>query len=41
LINPPYGFEAWLSEALAELQAILAAQHGSHALRRLGSTSRG
>jgi 23S rRNA (adenine2030-N6)-methyltransferase len=41
LINPPYGFEHWLSGALAELQAILAPQHGSHAWHRLGSPSHG
>jgi 23S rRNA (adenine2030-N6)-methyltransferase len=36
LINPPFGLEGWLRQALAEMQAILAPQHGSHALRWLG-----
>ncbi len=35
LINPPHGIEAWLSQALAELQGILAPRHGSHAIRWL------
>jgi 23S rRNA (adenine2030-N6)-methyltransferase len=36
LINPPFGFEIWLNAALAELQARIAPQHGSHASRWLG-----
>jgi 23S rRNA (adenine2030-N6)-methyltransferase len=35
LINPPYGIETWLTAALAEMQAALAPQHGSHAVRWL------
>ncbi len=38
LINPPFGLEAWLNEALPQLQAILAPEHGSHALRWLGTS---
>jgi 23S rRNA (adenine2030-N6)-methyltransferase len=38
LVNPPYGLEAWLAEALPQLQAALAPQHGSHALRWLGGS---
>jgi 23S rRNA (adenine2030-N6)-methyltransferase len=37
LINPPYGLEPWLAEALPQMQRALAAEHGSHALRWLGS----
>jgi 23S rRNA (adenine2030-N6)-methyltransferase len=36
LVNPPYGLEPWLAEALPQIQAVLAPQHGSHALRWLG-----
>jgi len=38
LVNPPFGLEAWLAEALPQLQAVLAPQHGSHALRWLGTS---
>ena len=38
LINPPYGLESWLTETLSQLQAALAPQHGSHALRWLGGS---
>lgn len=38
LVNPPFGLEVWLAGVLAELQAVLAPEHGSHALRRLGET---
>jgi 23S rRNA (adenine2030-N6)-methyltransferase len=37
LVNPPYGLEPWLAEALPQIQAALAPQHGSHALRWLGA----
>lgn len=36
LVNPPYRIEDRLSPALVALQAVLAPEHGSHALRRLG-----
>jgi 23S rRNA A2030 N6-methylase RlmJ len=39
LVNPPFGLESWLTEALPQLQAVLAPQHGSHALRWLGTSS--
>jgi 23S rRNA (adenine2030-N6)-methyltransferase len=39
LVNPPFGLETWLAEALPQLQAVLAPQHGSHALRWLGTSS--
>jgi 23S rRNA (adenine2030-N6)-methyltransferase len=39
LVNPPFGLENWLTEALPQLQAVLAPQHGSHALRWLGTSS--
>jgi 23S rRNA (adenine2030-N6)-methyltransferase len=35
-INPPFGLESWLAEALPQIQSVLAPQHGSHALRWLG-----
>jgi 23S rRNA (adenine2030-N6)-methyltransferase len=38
LINPPYGLETWLDESLPQIQTILAPQHGSHAIRWLGTT---
>jgi len=38
LVNPPYGLEVWLAEALPQMQAALAPEHGSHALRWLGGT---
>jgi 23S rRNA (adenine2030-N6)-methyltransferase len=38
LVNPPFGLESWLETLLAELQTILAPEHGSHALVRLGET---
>lgn len=38
LVNPPYLIEDWLAVALPELQAALAPEHGSHALRWLGKT---
>ena len=38
LVNPPYGLEPWLAEALPQLVAALAPQHGSHALRWLGGS---
>lgn len=38
LINPPFGLEDWLADALPQLQAALAPQHGSHALRWLGTS---
>ncbi len=38
LVNPPFGLDTWLGEALPQLQAALAAQHGSHALRWLGTS---
>ncbi|MDB5394932.1 MAG: lactate dehydrogenase [Rhodospirillales bacterium] len=38
LVNPPFGLENWLAEALPQLQAVLAPQHGSHALRWLGTS---
>jgi 23S rRNA (adenine2030-N6)-methyltransferase len=37
LVNPPYGLEAWLADTLPQIQAALAPQHGSHALRWLGT----
>ena len=36
LINPPFGLDAWLEEILPALQNVLAPQHGSYALRRVG-----
>jgi 23S rRNA (adenine2030-N6)-methyltransferase len=39
LINPPFGLEAWLGQALPALQSVIAPQHGSHALRWLGHPS--
>jgi 23S rRNA (adenine2030-N6)-methyltransferase len=36
LVNPPFGLDVWLGEILPRLQAALAPQHGSHALRWLG-----
>ena len=33
-----YGLEPWLADALPQLQAALAPQHGSHALRWLGGS---
>ena len=36
LVNPPYGLEPWLAEAVPQMQAALAPRHGSHALRWLG-----
>lgn len=36
LVNPPYMIDDRLSAILATLQATLAPEHGSHALRRLG-----
>ncbi len=38
LVNPPFGLEDWLAEALPQLQAALAPQHGSHALRWLSTS---
>lgn len=38
LVNPPFGLEPWLAEALPQIQAALAPIHGSHALRWLGGT---
>jgi 23S rRNA (adenine2030-N6)-methyltransferase len=38
LVNPPFGLDAWLNDALPQLQAALAPQHGSHALRWLRQT---
>jgi 23S rRNA (adenine2030-N6)-methyltransferase len=38
LVNPPFGLESWLAEALPQLQVVLAPQHGSHALRWLGTS---
>jgi 23S rRNA (adenine2030-N6)-methyltransferase len=35
LINPPFGLEDWLAEALPQIQAALAPEHGSHAVRWL------
>jgi 23S rRNA (adenine2030-N6)-methyltransferase len=35
LINPPFGLEAWLVEALPQIQAAVAPEHGSHAVRWL------
>src|SRR6201996_739373 len=37
LVNPPYGLEPWLAEALPQLASTVAPQHGSHALRWLGT----
>jgi 23S rRNA (adenine2030-N6)-methyltransferase len=37
LVNPPFGLEPWLAEALPQMQKALAPEHGSHALRWLGS----
>jgi 23S rRNA (adenine2030-N6)-methyltransferase len=38
LVNPPFGLEGWLSEALPQLAAVLAPQHGSHAIRWVGTS---
>ena len=38
LINPPFGLEDWLADALPQLKAALAPQHGSHAVRWLGTS---
>ena len=38
LVNPPYLAEDSLSAILVELEALLAPEHGSHALRWLGRT---
>jgi 23S rRNA (adenine2030-N6)-methyltransferase len=38
LVNPPFGLDTWLAKVLAELQAALAPEHGSHALAWLGET---
>ncbi len=35
LINPPFGLEDWLAEALPQIQAAVAPEHGSHAVRWL------
>lgn len=35
LINPPFGLDGWLAEALPQMQAALAPEHGSHAVRWL------
>jgi 23S rRNA (adenine2030-N6)-methyltransferase len=35
LINPPFGLDAWLAQALPQAQAALAPEHGSHAVRWL------
>jgi 23S rRNA (adenine2030-N6)-methyltransferase len=35
MINPPFGLDGWLAEALPQIQAALAPEHGSHALRWL------
>jgi 23S rRNA (adenine2030-N6)-methyltransferase len=35
LINPPFGLDGWLREALAQIQPALAPGHGSHAVRWL------
>jgi 23S rRNA (adenine2030-N6)-methyltransferase len=35
LINPPFGLESWLAEALPQIQSALAPEHGSHAVRWL------
>jgi 23S rRNA (adenine2030-N6)-methyltransferase len=37
LVNPPFGLEPWLAEALPQIQAAIAPQHRSHALRWLGT----
>jgi 23S rRNA A2030 N6-methylase RlmJ len=37
LINPPFGFDLWLEDALTQLRTLLAPRHGSHAVRRLGT----
>jgi 23S rRNA (adenine2030-N6)-methyltransferase len=38
LVNPPFGLDTWLAEALPQLQGALAPQHGSHAQRWLGTS---
>ena len=38
LINPPFGLEPWLAEALPQMQTALAPEHGRHALRWLGGS---
>jgi len=38
LINPPFGLDEWLSEMLPQVQAALAPEHGSHAVRWLRQT---
>lgn len=38
LVNPPYGIAGWLEDALPQMQAALAPQHGSHAVRRLSDS---
>jgi len=38
LINPPFGLEDWLADALPQLKDALAPQHGSHAVRWLGTS---
>lgn len=38
LINPPFGLDAWLNGALPQMQAALAPEHGSHAVRWLRQT---
>lgn len=35
LINPPFGLEDWLADAMPQIQAALAPEHGSHAVRWL------
>jgi 23S rRNA (adenine2030-N6)-methyltransferase len=35
LVNPQFGLDLWLRDALPQLQAVLAPQQGSHALRWL------
>jgi 23S rRNA (adenine2030-N6)-methyltransferase len=35
LVNPPFGLESWLAQALPQIQAAVAPEHGSHAVRWL------